>query len=183
MRTRAGFVALVAFASAACEQAHDAPGAAQHRGPSAAAGPSVTGAPSTPLVLAPPGIHWMQGPSGLTDASAPIRDALVQEHASGRTLLIYVGATWCEPCQRFHHAVEQGELDALFPHLSVLAFDADRDSEALATAGYVSRLIPLFAIPRTDGHASGKQIEGSVKGGAAVGEITPRLQALITSGS
>jgi thiol-disulfide isomerase/thioredoxin len=183
MKARAAFVALALLASAACEQTHEAPSAAQHGGPSPAADPSVTGAPSPPLVLAPPGIHWMQGPSGLTDISPPIRDALVHEQASGRTLLVYVGATWCEPCQRFHHAVEQGDLDAVFPRLSILAFDADRDSETLATAGYVSRLIPLFAIPRADGHASGKQIEGSVKGGAAVGEITPRLQALIASGS
>ena len=99
----------------------------------------------------------------------------------GRSVLVYVGATWCEPCQRFHHAVEQGELDAAFPHLSVLAFDADRDHEALATAGYFSRLIPLFAIPQSDGHSSGKQIEGSVKGETAVSEITPRLRALVAS--
>ena len=142
------------------------------------------GAPSTPLVLAPrDAIHWTQAPSGLSDAAPAIRDAVAREQANGRVLLVYVGATWCEPCQRFHHAVEQGELDAAFPRLSVLAFDSDRDAEALATAGYASKLIPLFAIPRSDGHASGKQIEGSVKGESAVGEITPRLRALMSSGS
>ena len=122
----------------------------------------------------------MQAPGGLADVSPAVRDAIGRERADGRTLLVYVGATWCEPCQRFHHAVEGGELDAAFPRLSVLAFDTERDGEALATAGYVSHLIPLFALPNEDGRASGKQIEGSVKGEAAVGEITPRLRALVT---
>ena len=40
-------------------------------------------------------------------------------------------------------------------------------------------MIPLFALPGADGRASGKQIEGSVKGEAAVGEISPRLAALL----
>jgi thiol-disulfide isomerase/thioredoxin len=180
MTARPALALLTLLTIAACDQSHDAPSSA----PAQPASDVDRGAPSTPLVLAPrDAIHWMQAPSGPTDASTPIRDALAKEQATGRVLLVYVGATWCEPCQRFHHAVEQGELDAAFPRLSILAFDADRDAEALATAGYVSKLIPLFALPRSDGHASGKQIEGSVKGESAVGEITPRLRALMSSGS
>ena len=98
----------------------------------------------------------------------------------GRKLLVYVGATWCEPCQRFHHAAADGKLDAAFPTLRFVEFDSDRDSERLATAGYVSRFIPLFARPGSDGRASGRQIEGSVKGEGAVDEITPRLRQLLT---
>jgi thiol-disulfide isomerase/thioredoxin len=143
-----------------------------------------TSAQSSPLVLAPrDGIRWSQAPAGLTDAAPSVRDAIAKASAEGRTLLVYVGATWCEPCQRFHHAVDQGELDAAFPRLSILAFDADRDASALAAAGYASRLIPLFAVPTSEGRSSGKQIEGSVKGEAAVSEITPRLRALVSSGS
>ena len=145
--------------------------------------PAPTSSASSPLVLAPrDGIRWAQAPDGLTDAAPSVRDALTKANADGRALLVYVGATWCEPCQRFHHAVDQGELDADFPRLSILAFDADRDHEALAAAGYFSRLIPLFAVPKSDGSSSGKQIEGSVKGETAVGEITPRLRALVASG-
>jgi thiol-disulfide isomerase/thioredoxin len=151
-------------------------------GPSAS--PPTPPAASAPMVMAPrDAIRWMPAPGGVTDVAAAVREVLGKERAEGRTLLVYVGATWCEPCQRFHHAVEQGELDAAFPRLSVLAFDTDRDGEVLASAGYLSRLIPLFALPRDDGHASGKQIEGSVKGAAAVGEITPRLRALIAGGT
>ena len=54
---------------------------------------------------------------------------------------------------------------------------ADRDR--LATAGYVSQYIPLFAMPGPDGRASDKKFEGSVKGDGAVANIAPRLRALL----
>lgn len=104
-----------------------------------------------------------------------------QERAAreGRKVLVYVGATWCEPCQRFHHAAQSGKLDAAFPGLRFVEFDSDRDGERLASAGYVSRFIPLFARPGSDGRASGRQIEGSIKGEGAVDEIAPRLRQLL----
>jgi hypothetical protein len=98
-------------------------------------------------------------------------------------LLVYVGATWCEPCQRFHQAAERGDLDAMFPGVTLLEFDLDRDRERLLSAGYTSKLIPLFALPAGDGTASGKQVEGGIKGEGAVGFIAPRLKALLGQGS
>jgi thiol-disulfide isomerase/thioredoxin len=115
------------------------------------------------------------------DATDEIKAAYAKEKAEGRTLLVYVGASWCEPCQRFHHAVESKQLDSAFPRVSFLEFDSDRDGEALANAGYFSRLIPLIALPGADGKASGKQIEGGIKGDGAVNDITPRLKSLLGS--
>jgi thiol-disulfide isomerase/thioredoxin len=108
-----------------------------------------------------------------------VRDAVAGARAEGRTLVVYVGATWCEPCQKFHHAAERGELDAAFPRLTLLEFDLDRDRERLAAAGYVSKYIPLFALPGPDGAASGKQIEGGIKGDGAVGYISTRLEEML----
>ena len=99
---------------------------------------------------------------------------------SAITLYLVVGATWCEPCQRFHHAAERGELDAAFPTVTLLEFDLDRDHEGLASAGYVSKYIPLFALPGPDGKASGKAIEGGIKGDGAVGFIVPRLKEMLS---
>jgi thiol-disulfide isomerase/thioredoxin len=93
--------------------------------------------------------------------------------------LVYVGAKWCEPCRRFHEAALKNELAGGIDGLSLLEFDLDADSERLAESGYVSKYIPLFALPADDGIASGKQIEGSVKGPGAADDITPRLRALI----
>jgi hypothetical protein len=109
-----------------------------------------------------------------------VRGALARALASKRTLVVYVGAAWCEPCQRFHHAAERGELDAAFPALTLLEFDLDRDGERLGAAGYVSKYIPLFALPGPDGKASGKQIEGGIKGDGAVAFIVPRLKEMLS---
>jgi thiol-disulfide isomerase/thioredoxin len=113
------------------------------------------------------------------DVDAIVRSALSAATASGRTLVVYVGATWCEPCQHFHRAVEEGELAAALAGVTFLEFDLDRDRDRLVTAGYRSAYIPLFALPREDGRASGRQVEGGIKGDGAVGFMLPRLQGLL----
>jgi thiol-disulfide isomerase/thioredoxin len=100
-------------------------------------------------------------------------------NATGRQLVVYLGATWCEPCQRFHRAVDHGDLDAAFPKLTLLEFDADHDQERLRSAGYSSRYIPMFALPKADGTASGKQVEGGIKGDGAVSYVSDKLKGLL----
>ena len=99
--------------------------------------------------------------------------------SDGHDLVVYVGAKWCEPCTRFHDAVNAGELDATFPKLRLLEFDMDRDEARLAAAGYASKMIPLFVAPAENGEASDLRFEGSVKGERAVAVIVPRLQGLL----
>jgi hypothetical protein len=126
--------------------------------------------------------EFVRGPSGGA-AIAPFVAAEVKAaRTSGRGVLVYVGATWCEPCERFHRAAKAGELDALLGGLRLLEFDLDADRTALEGAGYASRLIPLFAVPNDDGTASPRRIEGSVKGEAAVkNDLAPRLAQLLTA--
>jgi thiol-disulfide isomerase/thioredoxin len=101
--------------------------------------------------------------------------------APGERMLVYAGASWCEPCQRFHRAVEAGELDAELPSVRFVEYDYDVAKEALAADGYAARLIPLFGRPGPDGRLSGRVVAGSVKGDGAVPNIVPRLQALLGS--
>ena len=116
--------------------------------------------------------------------AAPL-EQFVQQHveeadASGTRVLVYVGATWCEPCQRFHKALESGQLDEDLAGTKFIEFDSDRDGAELRAAGYASKYIPLFSVPDQSGHASGRAIEGSVKGDGAVREnLVPRLLALL----
>lgn len=121
------------------------------------------------IVHAPPSVdvaRWVKGEMG-------------RAAREGREVLVYVGATWCEPCQRFHAAAAAGRLDASYPTLRLLEFDRDRDEERLRAAGYTSNYIPLFAVPGPDGRASGRQVEGSIKGEGAVDNIAPRLSELL----
>lgn len=142
--------------------------------PDPGAAPSASVAPSKPS-----GKLRLVTPPADGDVDAIVRDAMAKAGAEKRRVVVYVGATWCEPCQRFHHAAEKGELDAPFADVDFLAFDADHDHERLAVAGYTSHYIPLFAMPQADGRASGMQIEGGIKGEGAVGQIAPRLQHML----
>ena len=133
--------------------------------------------PTGPLVLAR-GVrieHAADGP----DAAKVVREARAREKADGRDVVVYVGAKWCEPCQRFHKAAAAGELDDAFPQLTLLEFDLDQDRDRLDAAGYRSDLIPLFVMPGDDGRASSKRFEGSVKGDGAIANIAPRLRSLL----
>jgi hypothetical protein len=127
---------------------------------------------------APRKLEWVAAPEG--EVAPLVKQELWRAQKERRQLLVYVGAPWCEPCRRFHEAASGGQLDAQFPALRLLEFDHDRDDERLRAAGYASRLIPLFAAPAADGRASGRQIEGSIKGQGAVAQITPRLAALLS---
>ncbi len=134
------------------------------------------GAGTAPLVLAQ-GVRFIKPGPG--DVSAIVRSESALAAQDGRKLLVYVGATWCEPCQRFHKAAQQGELDAEFPNLNILEFDADEDHERASAAGYRSRLIPLFVRPGPDGRASARRFEGGIKGDGAVAQLAPRLKKLL----
>jgi hypothetical protein len=95
-----------------------------------------------------------------------------------RRLLVYVGASWCQPCEAFHAAAERGDLDAALPGLTLLTFDSDVDNDRLVEAGYQSRLIPLFAVPGPDGRGTPRATSGARTGGDYVAELVPRVQAL-----
>jgi hypothetical protein len=172
---RLSVVASLALASAgACKRVAE-PGEAGE------GGEAREGGGGSPGAIAPDDrkIHVVGSPeTGAVDSI--VRESLASVAREKRTLVVYVGATWCEPCQRFHQAAARGELDGEFPRMTLLEFDLDRDRDRLAAAGYVSKYIPLFALPGPDGRASGKQIEGAIKGEGALGVIVPRLKEMLS---
>lgn len=119
--------------------------------------------------------------SGEGDVAPQVAEAKARADAGKRKLLVYVGADWCEPCKRFHRAVESGELDAELAGVEFLEFDADRDRERLVAAGYGGRLVPRFALPAEDGTFSGRKVEGGTKGEGAVLELMRRLEPLLAA--
>jgi thiol-disulfide isomerase/thioredoxin len=141
------------------------------------AGDGRGGEADTGLSPSSPGVRSLRAPDG--DVAPLVRTERARAVIDGRQLVVYVGAVWCEPCQRFHHAVDLGDLDATFPRLTLLEFDNDKDHERLAKAGYVWQYIPLFALPKEDGTASGKQVEGGIKGDGAVGFVTAKLKGFL----
>ena len=137
------------------------------------AAPSTSPSPSSHVVI--------DHPPSEGEVAPIVKSELEKAQRDGRRLVVYEGARWCQPCQQLHHAIDRGELDSAFPQLTLLEFDADRDGERLINAGYTSRYIPLLALPRADGNASGKQVEGGVKGDGAVQVISGKLRQLLAN--
>jgi hypothetical protein len=125
------------------------------------------------------GVSIIEAPPGVTDVAALVRDTAARVAAADRRLVVYVGATWCEPCQQIHQAALAHQLDAVLPDLTLLAFDLDRDGPALKQAGYESPLIPLFALPLADGRASDRREYGGVHDGDNVTLLTSKLVRLL----
>ena len=166
--TRATFFALlVLVALGGCPRRADPETAAKRERASRAK--QATGQAPPEIVAAPA--------SGPVDEL--VRAELERAASDERRLLVYVGASWCEPCRAFHDAIEDGSLDGAYPNLRLLEFDLDRDRERLAAAGYASRLIPLLVLPEADGRGGPRRIEGGSKGPGAVDNIRGRLDQLL----
>jgi thiol-disulfide isomerase/thioredoxin len=140
-------------------------------------GAALAACSSGELPKAPPKLTLLPAPAG--EVTLAVREQARLAAAHGGQLLVYVGATWCEPCQEFHKAAASGTLDRVFPGLVLLEFDADQDGDRLAAAGYRSNLVPLFVRPADDGSSSGRQTEGVRRGSDAVADLTPRLLGLL----
>lgn len=111
-----------------------------------------------------------------------VQRAAKEASAEKRRLVVYVGATWCEPCRRFHDALKRGELNAALAGVRFLEFDHDVHQEGLRAAGYLSRFVPLFALPGPDGRATENLHQGAIKGPGAVDFIVPRLTEMLRRG-
>ena len=146
-------------------------------GKPAATSPTPAATPSTATQTDERRPSFVPGGDGPVDAS--VRAALAAAQRDGRRLVVYVGATWCEPCTAFHQAVEHGELDEAHAGVRFLELDSDRVGAQLDALGYGGRYIPRFALPGPDGRGTGQAIEGGIKGPGAVEHIMQRLRPLL----
>lgn len=128
----------------------------------------------TPAPARPPKL--LQAPAGGTVAEAVTAE---RGGAGDDLVVVYVGAAWCEPCVAFHDALLAGNFNADLTGVRFLEFDLDRDKARLDADGYTSRYVPLFAIPGPDGRASGRALQGGIKGPGAADNILQRLRPLI----
>jgi hypothetical protein len=108
-----------------------------------------------------------------------VRTELMRAKADDRRLIVYVGASWCEPCEYFREAVAARALPAEMNDLRFLEFDNDVDDERLERANYGGQMIPRFVLPMADGRGGKRRFEGSIKGPGAVDNILPKLRWLL----
>jgi hypothetical protein len=58
-------------------------------------------------LLADDQVRIVEAPSG-DDVVAIVREERARHTARGRSIIVYEGAKWCEPCQYFHKAAAAG---------------------------------------------------------------------------
>lgn len=137
-----------------------------------------TGKPTPPAEIVAKGPELRAASIAGQEVSAHIKQQLTLAAREGRRLVVYVGASWCEPCHDWHNAVRNGTTGAL-PAVRFLEFDLDKDGEALARAGYRTNMVPYFALPNEDGTAAGAHFAGVRKGGSYVSQIREQLSAML----
>jgi hypothetical protein len=170
-----GIAASALVALAAC-----APPVAE---PSRDASPSAIASSPSPPASTAPRSHARPELVAVAPTEPTVRARLASEaaraEADGRVLLAYVGATWCEPCQRFHDALVRGELDRELAGVRFVEFDFDAHGPGLTEAGCTSRMIPLFSRVSSDGACTERRHGGAIKGDGAVDFLLPRVKELM----
>lgn len=148
------------------------------RAPAAPAKPPAKPAPA-PAVANPTGPVEVVDATPEVPAHIVIKNALRRANEAGQDLLVYVGASWCDPCVRFKKAVKAGVFNKGLPGVRFLAFDADADGERLKKIGYRWTYVPLFVRPAKSGWSSGVQIAGVPNKAGGAADLLPRLQKLL----
>lgn len=122
-----------------------------------------------------------QPPRMIKADAGPVAEVMlaVRKAEPRYTAIAYVGAEWCEPCQRFKKALAAGELDTEFPNVLFVEFDHDADQGRLDADNYGGEMIPRFVLPDSDGRAGLRRFEGSIKGPGGVANITEQLSELL----
>ena len=157
----------------------DAPATPSGAKPVATATATASAAPS-PRRAADAGVRIVTAGQD-SDALSVVRTERLRAKAEGRVLVVYAGAAWCEPCKRFKHAFETGALDDKLAKTTLLVFDADRDTERLASAGYKFSFIPYVGLPGADGHPT-DSAEARAKGSESWRELIATLEAWQSKG-
>lgn len=142
--------------------------------------PATGGSPAAPASSPAPSKSPGDGIKVITaaadgDALTTIRTEKLKAKADGRVLVVYVSASWCEPCRRMKDEIHAGKLDAQLGKTTLLAFDADKDGDRLGSAGYKYSFIPFVALPGADGHPVESQ-EAKGKGSNAWRELLGKLE-------
>jgi thiol-disulfide isomerase/thioredoxin len=111
-----------------------------------------------------------------SDALSLVRTERLKAKADGRVLVVYVSATWCDPCKKLKEEIEAGRLDDRYGKTTLLAFDADKDLDRLGAAGYTFKFVPYVALPGADGRPAESQ-EATGHGKDAWKELLGKLDA------
>ncbi len=95
--------------------------------------------------------------------------------AAGETPVIYVGATWCQPCLLYKKSLDDPRMKAA--HEGVRVLEADADLHDLSALGISPNGIPHWATVDASGVSDGRAIDGGAWGDNTPENMAPALSA------
>jgi thiol-disulfide isomerase/thioredoxin len=118
----------------------------------------------------------------VSNVAKTVKNELKQAAQDKKTLVVYVGATWCVPCQEFYKASLEPDFGRELSGIRLIKFDLDRHQTLLTRADYGSELIPLFVVPDAEGRGTDQRFYGTqYKGQEGAHDLKKRLLALTAS--
>ena len=101
-----------------------------------------------------------------------------QAKKQDRRVVIFVSGDKAPTSRKFRDAAATGDLDGSLGRLAFLEFDFEQDTQRLATAGYLSKVVPSFVVPEANGRPSRFSFEGT-GAGLPIAFLSMKVQALL----
>ena len=96
--------------------------------------------------------------------------------------VVYVGATWCEPCLAIKKHRDDPRMKEAFTGVAIIEVDMDQwKSEQFAELNMKPSAIPVFYAVGSDGKATGKEIDGGAWGDNIPENMAPPLKRFFSS--
>jgi hypothetical protein len=114
-------------------------------------------------------------------ADGPLVDALTRESKKAAERhekpFVYIGATWCGPCNAIKKNLDRPLLVDAFRGAYVIHLDFDSWEDKLPAAGLAHDSVPVFFALDTAGRPTGRLVDGSAWGNDTPENIAPVLKA------
>ena len=114
--------------------------------------------------------------------AASVKGEVAKALAAGKKPVVYIGATWCPPCQAIKRYKSDPQMAAAFAGTHIIELDVDDwTAPDLAALGYKAASVPVFIAVDKDGKAKGPTIDGGAWGDNIPANMAPPLTKFFAS--
>lgn len=107
---------------------------------------------------------------------------VAKAEATGKKHVVYIGATWCPPCQAIKKYKSDPQMVTAFAGTHVIELDVDDwTAPDLTALGYKASSVPVFIAVDKDGKAKGPTIDGGAWGDNIPTNMAPPLTKFFAS--
>jgi hypothetical protein len=127
--------------------------------------------------------RWVKiGKRGSAALADGVKAEVAKAQAKKLTPIVYVGATWCDPCLALKKHRDDPKMVDAFEGTFVIEIDADDwNAASFGALGYKTSVIPIFIAVDAEGKATGRTIDGGAWGDNIPQNMAPPLKQFFSS--